>query len=69
MSVDHGAVDASVTEQLLNVEDILRVVVLHRGFPVAECMETYLKQSWVVKLFCKSFSLNVEARARLIPIV
>ncbi len=40
MSVDHGAVDASVTQQLLNVENALRVVVLHRGFPVAKCMET-----------------------------
>ena len=52
--------DVFVSEQLHYVEDVFGFVVFHRCFPVSECVEGYLVDSWVSEFSRDSLSLACE---------
>ena len=61
MGVDEGVFDVSVSEELHDVEDVFGFVIFHCGFPVSECVEGYLRYSWVFEFGCDSFALSLIA--------
>jgi len=50
VDVNHSAAYSLVSEQLLDVKDILRVMVFHRGFPVPNGCERHFDEPRIVEL-------------------
>ena len=61
VSIDQRVVDASVSQDLHNVEDVFRFVVFHRGFVVSKSVKTDLHQSWILHFECDLFALSLVA--------
>ena len=61
MRIDQGVVDVLMSEPFLDVEDVLRLVVLHRRVEVSERVEGYPGQAWIVQ-FVRDSSLLVVVR-------
>ena len=49
-----------MAEDFHYVEDVFGFVVFHGGFPVAECVECDVFDSWVVEFCSDSFALSLE---------
>ena len=60
IDVNHRVLDAFVTEQLLDVNDVFCLVVFHCGFPVTEGCEAYFLYAWVVEFSRHVFALLIE---------
>ena len=48
-----------MAEQLLNMQYISCFVVFDCGFPVSECVQAYLFESWVLEFECYAFACFV----------
>ena len=63
MCVDKCVGDASVAEELHDVEYVFGLVIFHRGFPVAEGVEGYVEYSRVLQFLGDELSLAFESSA------
>jgi len=61
VDVNHRAAYSLVSEQLLDVKDILRAMVFHGGFPVPNGCERQFEKSRILELAGLPFTLHIEA--------
>ena len=60
MRVDEGVLDVLVSEHVHDVKNVFCSMILHSGFPMSQCFEAYLLESWVLEFVCDASSLEAE---------